>query len=90
MIYRVPGVAGCAVIGRQDPHHGEIPVAFIQPEEGVAVTPEAIKTAIRPHLAPYKLPRHIYIVDELPRNATGKVLKRKLSDHTPHDTHPTT
>jgi len=75
------GVAASAVIGIKDEKSGEIPVAYIElEEEAEGYNEEALKQHMKKHLANYKLPRHIYTIPELPKNATGKVLKRILKE----------
>ncbi len=76
-----------AVIGVKDPHSGEVPLAFVELEEGVdakTVTPLDIKNALKVHLANFKLPKTIHIVESLPKNATGKILKRVLKEQYAH------
>ena len=81
MIDRFEGVNASAVIGINDENSGEIPVAYIELEEGIPTIKESeIKSYLREHLANFKIPKHIYIIDELPKNATGKVLKRALKE----------
>lgn len=80
LLYTVEGVEAAAVIGIPDKSSGEIPVAYLLPKEGAKLNPSAIKEYLKKHLANFKIPRHIYIVDELPLTATGKVLKRKLRE----------
>jgi acyl-CoA synthetase (AMP-forming)/AMP-acid ligase II len=75
-----PAVREAAVIGVPDPTWGETPCAVIVTAKGTAVTPDNLVTYCRTRLAAYKCPRHVLIVDELPRNASGKVLKRSLRD----------
>jgi long-chain acyl-CoA synthetase len=75
------GVALSAVVGIKDENSGEIPVAYIELEEGTHVLDEVVlKKYMRKHLANYKIPKHLYRVDSLPKNATGKVLKRQLKE----------
>ena len=74
------GVAMSAVIGIADENSGEIPVAYIEVEDGKEVDIKELKRYLKEKLANYKIPRHIYIIDELPKNATGKVLKRVLKE----------
>ncbi|MEA1954579.1 MAG: long-chain-fatty-acid--CoA ligase [Campylobacterota bacterium] len=75
------GVRASAVIGIVDEKSGEAPVAYVELEEGVAVLDEVgLKKYMREHLANYKVPKQIHIIDELPKNATGKVLKRLLKE----------
>jgi fatty-acyl-CoA synthase len=76
-----PKVAEVAVIGVPDPDWGETPLAVIVPR--YPADPPSIgdiESHCRVHLAAYKRPRRIVIVDELPRNAAGKVLKNVLRD----------
>jgi long-chain acyl-CoA synthetase len=75
------GVKVSAVVGIADEKSGEIPVAYLELEEGVdAIDEAALRQHLRAHLANYKLPRQIHVIDALPKNATGKVLKRALRD----------
>jgi len=72
-----------AVIGIKDPNSGEVPVAYVELEEGVdreQVTPNQIKKELKAVLANFKVPKSVVIVDELPKTATGKVLKRKIKE----------
>ncbi len=74
-----PKVAEVAVIGVPDPEWGETPLAVIVPRDPAdPPTTAEVESHCRAHLAAYKLPRRIVIVDELPRNAAGKVLKNEL------------
>ena len=70
-----------AVIGIFDEKSGEIPIAYIELEEECEELDEkGLKAYMREHLANYKIPKHLHIIEELPKNATGKVLKRVLKD----------
>ena len=81
VIDRFDGVKASAVVGVFDEKNGEIPVAYIELEEDRDSLDEAgLKKYMREHLANYKLPKHIHIIEELPKNATGKVLKRVLKE----------
>ena len=72
-------IAEAAVVGKKDPQRGEVVVAFVIPKEGQTVKPDELREFARTHnLAQWKIPREIFIVTELPRNPTGKVLKREL------------
>lgn len=79
-LMRIPGIVDCAVFGIPHPDYGEQVCAFIQPDEHADLDAAAILEALRPHLAGYKLPRHIELVDTLPREDTGKIFKRKLKE----------
>ena len=76
-------VKAAAVIGIPDSHSGEAPVAYVELEEGAdtkSITQASIKKALKEQLANFKIPKTITFMDELPKNATGKVLKRVLKD----------
>ena len=55
-------------------------MAFVVKEEGKEVSEEDLKDYVKENLARYKVPREVVFVEELPRNATGKVLKRELAE----------
>ncbi|HEO97721.1 MAG: long-chain-fatty-acid--CoA ligase [Campylobacterales bacterium] len=81
VIDRFEGIGASAVIGIADEKSGEIPVAYIEPEEGVEKIDESVlKGYLREHLANFKIPKHIHMIETLPKNATGKVLKRALKE----------
>jgi long-chain acyl-CoA synthetase len=73
-----PDVVEAAVIGVRDDVRGEVPVAYVIPAPGAAPTEAQLRTSCRSRLAAYKIPRQIYITQELPRGPTGKILKRAL------------
>lgn len=75
-----PGVAEVAVVGVPDPKWDEVPKAFVILRPGVAVTAEELVEHCRGHLARFKVPKQLELVDHLPRNDSGKVLKRLLRD----------
>ena len=73
------GVASSAVIGIADENSGEIPIAYIELEEGIdEIDVSELRKYLREHLANFKIPKQIHFIDALPKNATGKVLKREL------------
>ena len=72
------GVAACAVIGCPDAEWGETVVAVIAPKPGAALDADEVCAHCREQLAAYKTPRQVVFVDELPRNALGKVQKARL------------
>ena len=75
---RHPEVEEAAVIGVPDPSRGEVPVAFVTLSDGGQASEIELRGFARDHLAGYKVPRQVTIVDELPRGPTGKVLKHQL------------
>ncbi|GEN35403.1 long-chain-fatty-acid--CoA ligase [Aneurinibacillus danicus] len=78
ILYRHPGVLEAAVIGVPDAVKGEVVKAFIVPKEGETLDRRMILDFLKPHLANYKMPRFVEITDSLPKNATGKVMKKAL------------
>jgi fatty-acyl-CoA synthase len=80
VIYEHPGVAEAAVVGVPDPHWDEVPKALIVPKQGSGLTDEDLRTHCLDRLGKFKVPKHIELVDTLPRNDSGKVLKRVLRD----------
>ena len=73
-------IAAVAVIGIPDARMGEVGMAFVVPKPGVTADPTAIAAWCRESMANYKVPRHVEVVDELPVNAMGKVMKFKLRE----------
>jgi acyl-CoA synthetase (AMP-forming)/AMP-acid ligase II len=69
-----------AVIGVQDAEFGQRLKAFVVCRNGGTLTEDAVKEYVKHNLARYKVPREVVFLSELPRNATGKVLKRELRD----------
>jgi acyl-CoA synthetase (AMP-forming)/AMP-acid ligase II len=69
-----------AVIGVDDEQFGQRLKAFVVVTRGAEVDPDELKDLVKANLARYKVPREIEFLDELPRNATGKVLKRELAE----------
>jgi long-chain acyl-CoA synthetase len=80
VLTRHPGVGEAAVVGEPHRTHGEIPVAFVTRSPGQEDDLDAgtLKTWCREHLGSHEIPRRVEVVDALPKNAAGKVLKREL------------
>jgi len=74
----LPGVRAVAVVGVPDPRWGENVCAVIAPTPGAGIDAETLVAAARVELAGFKVPRHIVVVDELPTNASGKIVKAEL------------
>jgi acyl-CoA synthetase (AMP-forming)/AMP-acid ligase II len=82
VLYEHEAVVEVAVVGRPDERWGEVPVAFVVVRAGAAVTPEDLVGHCRANLAKFKVPKDVTFVDALPRNPSGKVLKRELRAQT--------
>lgn len=81
LIYKIEEVEACAVIGIKDENEDEDVVAFIQLKEDMVLSEAKVKAFLKKHLANFKIPKHVYFADELPKNAAGKVLKRVLKEN---------
>jgi HIP---CoA ligase len=75
-----PSIAQAAVVGAPDERMGEVPVAFVVARAGTEVDADAVITWARERIANYKVPRSVIVVDALPVNASGKVLKFELRE----------
>ncbi len=71
-------VSQCAVIGVPDARWGEVGLALVVPRPGQRIDPERVLAHCREHLARYKVPRRVQIVESLPLSPQGKVLKKEL------------
>ena len=75
-----PGVAEVAIVGVPDDEFGQVLAAHVVPLDGADLTADEVRRHVRDHLARHKVPRHVEMHRELPRNETGKVLRRTLAD----------
>jgi acyl-CoA synthetase (AMP-forming)/AMP-acid ligase II len=75
-----PKIKDLVIVGIPDELKGEAPKAFIQLKEGVKATEEEIKSFCRSMMAPYKVPVAVQFIDEIPRAASGKALRRLLRE----------
>jgi acyl-CoA synthetase (AMP-forming)/AMP-acid ligase II len=78
VLYEHQAVLEAAVVGRPDDRWGEVPVAFVVLRPGATATSEELVEHCRPQLARFKVPKEIVFLEALPRNPSGKVLKREL------------
>jgi fatty-acyl-CoA synthase len=78
VIREMASVSDVSVIGIADAKWGETPKAYIEMKAGTTLTQKEIESFCRTKLAGYKVPRHVEFIDALPRNPTGKVLKKAL------------
>jgi fatty-acyl-CoA synthase len=79
-IYALEGVAEVAVFGISHPHWIEAVTAVIVPKAGVELDVEQVRAHAEEHLAPYKRPKYVVVADSLPKNPSGKILKRELRE----------
>jgi acyl-CoA synthetase (AMP-forming)/AMP-acid ligase II len=82
VLYEHESVVEVAVVGRPDDRWGEVPVAYVVVSSAATTTPEELIEHCRAQLAKFKVPKQVVLVDALPRNPSGKVLKRELRDRT--------
>ncbi|MBI5445193.1 MAG: long-chain fatty acid--CoA ligase [Deltaproteobacteria bacterium] len=78
VLYAHPDVKEAAAVGVPDPYRGEVIKAFVVPNDGAALTGEAILTHCRSNLAKYKVPTSVEILTELPKTTVGKIDKKAL------------
>lgn len=79
-----PDVHASGVIGRADPVRGEVPVCFVELEEctdSAAFDTQSVIALCREKLAGYKVPKQVVVLDKLPRNPTGKIMRKELPGH---------
>jgi fatty-acyl-CoA synthase len=75
-----PAIADAAAMGVEDADFGQRLRAFVVRRGGQDISPEEVQAFVKDNLARYKAPRDVVFVDELPRNPTGKILKRELAE----------
>ncbi len=80
VLYQNPAIKETAVIGVSDEHKGEVPKAFVVLKENIRMSEQEILHYLRERLANYKIPKHIEFRPDLPKNTSGKILKRLLRD----------
>jgi fatty-acyl-CoA synthase len=80
LLHRHDAVADAAVVGVDDDEWGQRLRAVVVKQKGKQLSEDQVKSYVKERLARYKVPREVVFMDELPRNATGKVLKRELRD----------
>lgn len=78
ILYKHPAIEDVAVVGVPDAARGEMPKAFVVLKGGQHATEKELKKYCMEHLARYKVPRIFSFETDLPRTATGKVLKKEL------------
>ncbi|MDJ0738447.1 MAG: long-chain fatty acid--CoA ligase [Gammaproteobacteria bacterium] len=78
VLYRYPAILEAAVVGEPHGSHGEIVVAYVVARDGESIDDRELRGFCREHLGQHQMPRRFEIRDSLPKNATGKILKREL------------
>lgn len=85
VLFKHPAIKEAAVVGEPDDLHGEKAVAFVVAKEGHALTEAEVRSHCRENLGRHEIPRKVHVIDQLPRNAAGKVLKRELRKTGEHE-----
>jgi long-chain acyl-CoA synthetase len=80
VLYGMPGVADCAVFGIPDDEFGEALAAAVQASPGITLTAESVRAWLHARMAGYKVPKVVAFHEQLPREDTGKIFKRKLRE----------
>ena len=78
VLLAMPGIRDCAVFGIPDAEYGEALMALVELQPGAALDAPAVRSYLKTYLNGFKLPRHIEIRDNLPREDSGKIFKRRL------------
>jgi acyl-CoA synthetase (AMP-forming)/AMP-acid ligase II len=78
-----PAVADSAVVGWPSREFNEEVAAFVIPKQDQSIDSQELRTLCRARLAPYKVPKEVFVVQDFPRNALGKVIKTELSGRLP-------
>lgn len=79
-IYEVEGIGECAVVGQPDALRGQVVWAYVVMKEGYTFDENKIRKYMMKNIASYKIPKRFIPMDALPKNATGKILKRALRE----------
>ena len=79
-LYDHPAVSECAVLGVPDPRWGEVGLAAVVARPGATPEPEALRAFLKERLARYKVPKHVRVVERLPKSGAGKILKNELRE----------
>ena len=78
VLYSLPGLLQVAVVGVPDEYWSEAVTAFVVPNSGVTIDPDEVIQYCKSQMASYKAPKAVHVVDELPKDTQGKILKREL------------
>ena len=80
VLFEHPKIREACTIGIPDAYRGETVKAFVVPETGETITQDEVRAWCKEKLASYKVPKQVEFMDELPKSAIGKVLRRKLKE----------
>ena len=80
LIYQFPNIKDAAVVGVEDSRRGQVGICFYSTQDESGIDVEELKRFLQKNLALYKIPREFHELEELPRNPTGKISKRRLID----------
>jgi acyl-CoA synthetase (AMP-forming)/AMP-acid ligase II len=75
-----PAVLDCAVVAAPHEDLGEVPIAFVVPEDEATFDPEDLLTYCEEHLVRYKVPAEVMMIDSIPRTGSGKTMRFKLQE----------
>jgi long-chain acyl-CoA synthetase len=78
VLYEHPAVREAAVVGVPHEQLGEEVGAAVALKDDAEVSPDELRDHVKQHVAAYKYPRHVWLVDDLPKGPTGKILKREI------------
>ena len=79
-LHTMPGIRDVQVAGIPDERYGEVVAAFVMRKDGADITEEDVRDFSRARIARYKVPRHVFFVDEFPLTANGKIQKYRLRE----------
>jgi long-chain acyl-CoA synthetase len=79
VLYEHPAVLEAAVVGLPHPTHGEEVGAALALKPGASATPEELQAFVKQRVAAYKYPRHVWLIESLPKGPTGKIVKREIA-----------
>lgn len=88
-LYEHPAVSECAVLGVPDERWGEVGLAVVVLREGSSLSRGELCDFLRSHLAAYKMPKHVRLLDALPKSGAGKILKTELAEQFEKEPHAT-
>jgi len=81
ILYKRPEVGECSIIGLPDKEYGErVTACVVLKRKDQPLNPAEVKSFLKGHLAPFKVPKEFIVLDALPKSSTGKILKRELKD----------